>query len=272
VAPEILAVTYWFDPAPHPEPYSVTVRFSGHRVDVKKGRLSSGDRFVQDETIKQVVPGSGPVSVTARVRGINPGSWVVTAHQIQPAHPARGSREQGKEALAAGRSGPATQLWRRWAPSVGSSEPVRTCLLPFTHVPGILPGMWGALVVLGMVVALTIQSLLISSEHLAVGPVWTVSLASIAVGIIGAKAWYLLLYRHLEGWCIQGFVAASTGASAILLIVLGVPAGVFLDATAPGLLFGMAIGRIGCFNERTSQDVHQPDTQQDGNPQHGFEA
>ena len=69
-AQQILAVTYWFDPAPHPEPYPVTVRFSGHRVDVK-GRLQSGDRFVQDETIEHVVPGSGPISLTARVRGIN---------------------------------------------------------------------------------------------------------------------------------------------------------------------------------------------------------
>lgn len=43
---EILAVTYWFDPTPHPEPYPVTVRFAGRRVDVR-GRLSPGDRFVQ---------------------------------------------------------------------------------------------------------------------------------------------------------------------------------------------------------------------------------
>src|SRR5947208_9938510 len=62
---EILAVTYWFDPAPHPKPYPVTVRFSGRRADVK-GRLQSGDKFVQDETIEQVVPGSGSISLTAR--------------------------------------------------------------------------------------------------------------------------------------------------------------------------------------------------------------
>src|SRR5713226_1385382 len=64
---EILAVTYWFDPAPHAEIYPVTVRFSGRRVDVK-GRVQSGDKFVQDETIEQVVPGSGPISLTARVQ------------------------------------------------------------------------------------------------------------------------------------------------------------------------------------------------------------
>src|SRR5947207_15230666 len=69
---EILAVTYWFDPAPHLGPYPVTVRFSGRRVDVK-GPLSPGDWFVHDETIEEVVPGSGPISLTARVHGINPG-------------------------------------------------------------------------------------------------------------------------------------------------------------------------------------------------------
>src|SRR5437667_9486284 len=79
VAQEILAVTYWFDPAPHSGPYPVTVRFSGRRVDVK-GRMQSGDRFVQDETIEEVIPGSGPISLTTRIRGLNPGSWVGTAH------------------------------------------------------------------------------------------------------------------------------------------------------------------------------------------------
>src|SRR5713101_491957 len=56
-AQQILAVTYWFDPSPHPGPYPVTVRFSGRRVDVK-GRLSPGDRFDHEETIEEVVSGS----------------------------------------------------------------------------------------------------------------------------------------------------------------------------------------------------------------------
>src|SRR5712692_4842288 len=109
----ILAVTYWFDPAPHPKPYPVTVRFTGRRVDVK-GRVQSGDRFVQDETIQEVVPGSGPISLTARVRGINAGSWVVTTQVLGSATPARGSREQGNTTPAAGRSGLAAWFWRRW--------------------------------------------------------------------------------------------------------------------------------------------------------------
>ena len=77
----------WVDPAPHPGPYPITVRFSGRRIDVK-GRLLPGDRFVQDETIEEVIPGSGPISLTARVHGINPGEWAVTAHMLGTATPA----------------------------------------------------------------------------------------------------------------------------------------------------------------------------------------
>ena len=246
---EILAVTYWFDPAPNPGPYPVTVRFSGRRIDVK-GRLSSGDRFVQDETIEEVVPGSGPISLTARIRGINAGSWVVTARMLGSAHPTRGSREQGNTTLAAGPPGPAARFWRRWAPSAGSPQSVRTCLAPFVRLPGILPGIWGAMVTLGMAIALALQALVIAGDHLAVGPWWTVSLVAIVVGIVGAKVWFIVLHRRehrLEGWCIQGFIASAPLAAAIVLTVLGVPAGVFLDVTAPGLLIGLAVGRVGCF-------------------------
>src|SRR5689334_8836667 len=88
-AQQILAVTYWFDPVPHAGSYPVTVRFSGRRIEVK-GRLQVGDRFVQDETIKEVIPGSGPISLTARVHGINAGEWAVTAHMLGFAPPARG--------------------------------------------------------------------------------------------------------------------------------------------------------------------------------------
>src|SRR5713101_2848877 len=108
VAQEILAVTYWFDPAPHPGAYPVTVRFSGRRVDVQ-GRLSPGDRFVQDETIEQVIPGSGPISLTARVRDINPGEWAVTAHMLGSVHPARRPGEYGNAAPAAGPLHPAAR-------------------------------------------------------------------------------------------------------------------------------------------------------------------
>ncbi len=126
-------------------------------------------------------------------------------------------------------------------------KPAHTCLLPFARVPGILPGVWGALVTLGMVVALVLQALLIAALHLKVGPWWAVSLGAIVVGTVGAKVWYLVLHRTLQGWCIQGFIAGASLSAVLLLLMLNVPVGAFLDATAPGLLIAMAIGRIGCF-------------------------
>ena len=249
VAKPILAVTYWFDPAPHAGSYSVTVRFSGHRVD-GKGRLKSGDRFVQDETIEHVVTGSGPISLTARVRNINAGKWTVTAQVLESAHHARAPQEQGNETPTADSLHPVIRFWRRWAPSVESTESVHTCLTPFAHVPGILLGIWGTMVVLGMVIALALQALVISANQLAVGPWWAVSPGAIAVGIIGAKVWYIIQYRRqhqMNGWCIQGFITGAALTAANLLVVLRVPAGIFLDATAPSLLFAMAVGRIGCF-------------------------
>src|SRR6266705_2601136 len=225
---EILAVTYWFDPAPDAGPYPVTVRFSGRRIDVQ-GRLSPGDRFVHDETIQQVIPGSGPISLTARVRGINPGEWVVTAQVLGSAHPAYGSREQGNATPATGPLPPLARLWRRWAPSAGSVEPVMTCLTPLAHVPGILPGIWGVMVTLGMIVALALQALVISADHLALGPWWMVTLVGIVVGIVGAKVWYIVLKRRehsMNGWCIQGFIASAPVVAVIMLAALHVSIGV----------------------------------------------
>src|SRR5260370_36366136 len=42
-------------------------------------------------------------------------------------------------------------------------------------------------------------------------------------------------------------MSGGSRAAAILLVAPGVPAGVFLDVTAPGLLVAMAVGRVGCF-------------------------
>jgi phosphatidylglycerol---prolipoprotein diacylglyceryl transferase len=246
---QILAVTYWFDPSPHPGPYPVTVRFSGRRINVK-GRLSTGDRFVQDETIEEVIPGSGPISLTARVHGINPGDWAVTAHMLGTALPTRGPRSHTPAIPEAGLLHPAVRFWRRWAPSAESAELVRTCPTPFARVPGIFPGIWGAMVALGITVALALQFSVISGDHLAVGPWLSVSLVAIVVGIVGAKVWFIVLHRRehrINGWCIQGFITGAIIAASILFVVLDVPIGVFLDVTAPGLLVAIALGRVGCF-------------------------
>ncbi len=181
-AQEILAATYWFDPAPRDEPYPVTVRFSGRRLNVE-GRAQARDRFVQDETIDAVIPGSGPISVTARVRDINPGEWDVTAQVLEP--PRRGSRRREVETapVSAGSPDRLAGRWRRRVPTIEPGIPLRTCPTPFARVPGVLPGIWGVLVGLGIIVALITQAVIISRDHLAVGPAFLVSLAAIVAGL-----------------------------------------------------------------------------------------
>src|SRR5258708_30480349 len=58
-AQQILAVTYWFDPAPHPGPYPVPVRVSRRPVGVKGGP-PPGDRFIPAAAIEEGRPPSGP--------------------------------------------------------------------------------------------------------------------------------------------------------------------------------------------------------------------
>jgi phosphatidylglycerol---prolipoprotein diacylglyceryl transferase len=246
---EILAVTYWFDPTPNGHPSPVTVRFSGHRVDVKE-QLSAGNRFTQDERIEAVVPGSGPIAVTARVCDINAGAWIVTASVLRSTHSPRVQQQRERAALVIGPRGPIVRFWRTWAPSVESREAVHTCLTPLAHVPGIVPGIWGAMVLLGMVLALAIQHFMISTAHLVVGPWWTVTLVALVIGAFVAKTWYIISYRRehlINGWCIQGFITGAILAAVLLLAVFQIPVGVFLDMTAPGLLLAMAVGRVGCF-------------------------
>src|SRR5260370_10196493 len=53
---QILAVTYWFDPALHPGYYPFTGRFSRRRLYVKKGGKRAWAPFCPDETHEQAVP------------------------------------------------------------------------------------------------------------------------------------------------------------------------------------------------------------------------
>src|SRR5258708_12161 len=133
----VLAVTYWFDPAPHPQPYPVTIRFTGRRVDVE-GKLERRDQFVQDETIAQVVPGSGPISVTARVRDIHPGAWEVNAVVVTPPHRGRAARPRESVLPIGAPRGLLTRIWRRWATVADGHQPVKTSLEPWARVPGAL--------------------------------------------------------------------------------------------------------------------------------------
>jgi phosphatidylglycerol:prolipoprotein diacylglycerol transferase len=239
-------VTYWFDPPAEVPSQSVTMRFTGRRLD-RSGRPKAGDVFTIDETIDGVVAGCGPVAVTMRIRDINPGEWAVQASLLpnQELRLPTGGRQQPVTEVF-----PASWSWRRWRVTAGPSVPMRTRRSPFIRPPAVLLGSWAALVALGIVLALVAQALVISAENLKFDHVFTISVLSVLGGVVGAKGWYAVLHRHdgsRDGWAVQGFVSGFALITPLLLLIFRVPIGAFLDASAPGLMLGLAVGRLGCF-------------------------
>jgi phosphatidylglycerol:prolipoprotein diacylglycerol transferase len=243
---ELLTVTYWLDPGEDGDPFSATIRFTGRRLGVT-GRPQPGDTFSQEETVNGLVPGSGPVAITAEVRGITSGEWSVTARSV-----ARASGRQVRPYPPDGQNGTAHRvpLPRRVPIPAEPDTTVRTRSLLFTRVPGIVRYAYASLVFLGVLVGLGIEGLLLSDHRNAVLEPLLISAGAVAAGIVGGKVWYIAVQRgrKFDGWCVQGFI---TGTAIVVAAAAfagpGVPAGVYLVVTACALLFGMAIGRPGCF-------------------------
>jgi len=188
-APKVVAVSYWFDP---PQAESITVRFTGQRAGVI-GRPGPRDEFMHEEKVDDIVAGSGPVSIIAKVRDVNPGEWRVNARMLPPEDGGRLGRVRARQPVAPVH--PARWSWRRWRLSEGPAEPVRTCLAPLAWPPAVVVGSWPALVLVGIVVALVTQSLVISARNLQLGHVLTISLLTVLAGVIGGKAWFVVLHR-----------------------------------------------------------------------------
>ena len=246
---EVLGVTFWFEPAPHRKSDSVSIRFSGQRVSVV-GPLLQGDRFEQVEKVEGVIGGGGPISLTARVFGINPGQWAVTAKILNQNPGARARQRRTMNVSTTEAMYPAAWSLRKWKLSKGPAAPVKTTWLPFIRVPGVIPMFWSAMALLGLVVAVASQAQVISRAHLKIDNALAFSLFAIALGVIGAKVWFVVLRRRerrVEGWCIQGFFVGIAVTAAAGFVGFHFPVGVFLDASTPGVFFGMAIGRVGCF-------------------------
>jgi phosphatidylglycerol---prolipoprotein diacylglyceryl transferase len=239
--PQALGLTYWLEPGSAGKLYSATIRFSGRRIGMQ-GKPRPSDRFIQDESVEGIVPGSGPIAITTHVRDIAPGEWHISATLVDRSHRSRATRSsvQRRPRLPAATSSGTTAF----APAIQ------------VRAPGAHLGAWPALVGVGVIVGISVQLFVAGHQHLPVTRVFLVSLVASLSGLIGAKLYYLIGHaitgdrgglKLLGGACIQGFVM---GAGIALLIgsrLLALPTGPLLDATAPGILFGMAIGRFGCF-------------------------
>jgi phosphatidylglycerol:prolipoprotein diacylglycerol transferase len=248
IEPEALVVSHWFDSGSTGEPYSAVVRLHGRLANAdEQGRHTS--TFTHEETIDRVIPGSGPVCLSSWVYGLKPGKWTVTGEVIRAI--GRGGQvghSRPETAIAASWS------WRHWSLRTTPAEPVATRwapLAPLARIPAVLPGSYTALCALAIVVALVSQIAILASEQIAVPRSVLVSLLALSAGFIGAKVWSIVLHPGESlvkgGWAVDGFLVTAPIVAIAALVIFGLPVGAYLDATAPGLFFAVAIGRIGCF-------------------------
>lgn len=250
VEKEALVVSHCFDSGEGGDPYSATVRLTGRRVGINR-LPGPQDTFVQEDRVDGIVPGSGPVSVTSWVYGLEPGDWTVSAELIRPGPDGGRGRRPAVEPIA-----PAAWSWPRWALTTSSRGPVRTrwaMLTPLARMPGVIPGSFTALGALGIVVALIVQSAILADANIPVTESLSVSLIALVSGLLGAKVWYAVLHPGpwpkalLGGWAVDGFLVVSSVVAVAALLAFDQPIGRYLDATAPGIFFAVAIGRLGCF-------------------------
>lgn len=251
VEPEALVVTYSFESGDRGELYDATVRLSGRRSGIR-GTPRAGDSFTQDETIEGVVPGTGPVSITAWVYGLERGEWEVDARLVPSTRGPRVSHTRPASPPVIQR---AAWSWRRWALSPAPAAPIQTrwaLLAPLASQPAVVPGVYTALAVIGFVAALALQAAILGRQGLPFEPPLTASLIALGSGLIGAKAWYKVLHPNEPllkggGWAVDGFLVVAPLVAALTLFAWDQPIGVVLDATTPGIFFAVAIGRVGCF-------------------------
>jgi phosphatidylglycerol:prolipoprotein diacylglycerol transferase len=257
VEPEAVSVTHWFDAARDGEPYTATIRFTGRRIGVL-GKPGPRDAFVREESVDRIVPGSGKVSITTWVDGLQPGEWAVTADLVRSSG-GTGARRQseGGNAPGAHTLPRASWSWRRWSLSSGEFAPVKTRWSPLVRMarmPAVIHGSWSGLITAGVLVGGAVQAALLGHANIPVGPSLIVDAVALLAGMLAAKVWYVVLRPRGsprqpigEGWTVDGLLVGAVAAGAAALLAFDLPIGVFLDASAPGLFFGVAIGRLGCF-------------------------
>jgi phosphatidylglycerol:prolipoprotein diacylglycerol transferase len=248
--PEALVVSHWFDSGEGGDPYSATVRLTGRRVGVQ-GLLGPKDTFVQEDKVDDILPGTGSVSISSWIYGLQPGEWTVSGELIRLAADGGRSRGIGVQPLHR-----ATWSWRRRGLSTAAMTPVKTrwaLLAPIAKIPGVVPGSFTALAATAVLVALLVQSAILTRQHVAVGPSLVASMVAIVAGLMAAKLWHAVLHPGpwrqaiLGGWAVDGFLVVAPIFAIAMLLLFGLPVGVVLDAATPGIFFAVAIGRWGCF-------------------------
>ena len=234
--PQSLGVTYWFDTEPTGDPYPVNVYLQGRRQGEDRPEAA---HFSTVTTVDSVVPGSGPISVTTRITDAQPGTWDITATPVRLV---------------------AEEPTQQWEVKPDPLTPVAatsgaTLFAPFNRAlaPGVLIGAWPAMVSVGAVLGVGLQSALASRLGLPTGRIAALTVIACLLGVLGAKTYYLLTHpqekkRHPHvgdvGARLRHHRRPASSCSAAGL--WAIPPGALFDVSAPGLLLGMAVGRLGC--------------------------
>lgn len=137
-------------------------------------------------------------------------------------------------------------------PAAAATGRTTAALLVQHRAPGVWFGIWPALVAAGAILALALQAALAVRLGLDVVRLLQLSALGSLLGLIGAKSYYLLTHRSesrklaAPGMSVQGFVLVAVVVLVLGSILADLPVGAVLDVTAPSLLVGMAVGRLGC--------------------------
>jgi len=227
--PQALGVSVTFDTPASGPPFDLPISIIGSRiVDVDTASPAApvdGEptQFSVVHTIKALPTGLGRVSATVRIPQATSGRWRVRA-QADP--------------LVTSIQASGTTAYR-----------------PFVNVaaPGVLIGAWPFMVAVGALAGSLVLAWLASRVGISLLDIVWLALASCVVGAVGAKLYFLAETRNMAaarsgaGMCLQGFVIASLATFVIGTRVLGLPTLMLLNLTTPGLLIGMALGRLGCW-------------------------
>lgn len=247
--PQALVASHWFDAGDGDRPYSATVRLTGRRVGAARVP-SPRDTFTKEEIVEGIVPGTGPVTVSSVIYGVEAGEWMVSAEVVRDS--TNGSGAWARKARAV-EIRPAAWSWRRWAVIDAPVRPLRTrwaLLAPLVPRPGVVPGVYTALAVLGILLALALQATILGSRGPFAGAAFAASVIGLVAGLAAAKIWYAVLHPKESvirgGWAVDGFLVVAPLAAAVMLFAFDVPIGLALDAVTPGIFFAVALGRLGC--------------------------
>ena len=245
--PAGLVVSHWFESGPvGGPPYAAQLRLTGRRRNVV-GRPSIGDTFARDERVSGVVPGSGRVTLTTWIYGVNAGEWDVTAELLGP--------ERARAATADLHLPRAAWSWRHWLVRSAERAPIQTrwaLLAPLSPSPAVVPGSFTLLAVVAIVSAILSQPIFFAQLGVDAGAALVASTLGLIAGLVGAKAWYMVLkgpsrQTLKEGWSVDGFLVVAPATAVLFAAAQGLAIGAYLDGVTPGIFMAVAIGRVGCF-------------------------